>query len=161
MGPSGIKLSFHEVSSSICPCLMLRRTRHQEHWRAVETHFRPTRIYGPTCHAIGGTAQLALLSSSAAAIIAGPRHSQCGLRAGRSSRRMDLAAATAGICVTRKSLQRAGRSSLAGVGRSDPALRGLNDHATTGSWPTRQSDARDSEPLQVPVAGARTGYLLL
>ena len=34
---------------------------------------------------------------------------------------------------------------LADVGRSDPALRGLNDHATTGSGPTRQSDARDSE----------------
>ena len=44
---------------------------------------------------------------------------------------------------------------LAGVGRSDPALRGLNDHATTGSGPTRQSDALDSEPLHVSVAGAR------
>ena len=53
-------------------------------------------------------AQLALRSSSAAAIIAGPRHFQ---RAGRSSRRMDLAAAAAGDCVTRMSLSRAGRSS--------------------------------------------------
>ena len=24
---------------------MLRRTRHQEHWRAVGTHYGPTRIY--------------------------------------------------------------------------------------------------------------------
>ena len=49
---------------------MLHRMRHQEHWRAVGTHFGPTRIYGPTGHAIGGTAQLALRSSSAAAIFA-------------------------------------------------------------------------------------------
>ena len=42
---------------------------------------------------------------------------------------------------------------LADVGRSDPALSGLNDHATTGSGP--KSDARDSEPLLVSVAGAR------
>ncbi len=38
---------------------------------------------------------------------------------------------------------------LTDVGRSDPALSGLNDHATTGSGPTRQSGARDSELLQV------------
>jgi hypothetical protein len=37
---------------------LLRRTRHQEHWLAVGTHYGPTRIYGPTGHAIGGTAQL-------------------------------------------------------------------------------------------------------
>ena len=36
---------------------------------------------------------------------------------------------------------------LADVGRSDPALRGLNDHATTGSGPTRQFNARDSKLL--------------
>ena len=34
--------------------------------------------------------------------------------------------------------------------RSDLALRGLNDYASTGSGPTRQSDARDSE-LRVSV----------
>ena len=52
---------------------------------------------------------------------------------------------------------------LADVGRSNPALRGLNDHATTGSGPTRPSDARDSEPVQlsVTVAGVRAWYLLL
>ena len=46
---------------------------------------------------------------------------------------------------------------LADVGRSDPALSGLNDHATAGSKPTRQSDAQDSKPLHVSVAGARAG----
>ena len=46
---------------------------------------------------------------------------------------------------------------LADVGRIDPAQSELNDHATTGSGPTRQSDARDSEPLLVSVAGARAG----
>ena len=47
---------------------------------------------------------------------------------------------------------------LADVGRSDLELRGLNDHASTGSGPTRQSDARDSEPLHVSVDVARAGY---
>ena len=50
---------------------------------------------------------------------------------------------------------------LADVGLSDPALRGLNDYATTGSGQTHQSDARDSEPPQMSVAGARAGYFLL
>ncbi len=36
--------------------------RHQELWQAVGTHYKPTQIYGPTGHAIGGTAQQALLS---------------------------------------------------------------------------------------------------
>ena len=68
---------------------------------------------------------------------------------------MDLAAAAAaGIPATRVSLLRAG---LADVGRSETALRGVNDYAFTGSEPTRQSDARDSEPLHVSVAGARAG----
>ena len=34
-----------------------------------------------------------------------------------------------------------------GVGRSDPALRGLNDYASAGSGPVRHSDAQDSELL--------------
>ena len=46
------------------------------------------------------------------------------------------------------------------MGRSDLELRGLNDYASTGSGPTRQSDARDSEPLHVSVAWALAGYLL-
>ena len=36
--------------------------RHQELWRAVGTYYGPTRICGPTGHAIGGTAQQALWS---------------------------------------------------------------------------------------------------
>ena len=51
---------------------------------------------------------------------------------------------------------------LADVGRSDPELRRLNDYASTGSGPTCQSDARDSEPLLVSVdvapTLARAGY---
>ncbi len=39
------------------------------------------------------------------------------------------------------------------VDRSDPAIRGLTDHATTGSGPTRQSYARDAELLQVSRRG--------
>ena len=41
------------------------------------------------------------------------------------------------------------------MGRSDLELRGLSDYASTGSRQTHQSDARDSEPLLVSVAGAR------
>ena len=51
---------------------VLRHMRHQERMRAVGTHYGPTRIYEPTGHTIGGTPQLALRSSSTAAIIAGP-----------------------------------------------------------------------------------------
>jgi hypothetical protein len=41
---------------------LLQNMRHQELqvWRAVGTHYGPTRIYGPTSHTIGGTAQQAL-----------------------------------------------------------------------------------------------------
>ena len=41
--------------------------------------------------------------------------------------------------------------------RSDLALRGLNDYASTGRGPTRQSDARDLA-LLVSVVVARAGY---
>ena len=84
---------------------------------------------------------------------------------------MDLAADAAGAratdAATRMSLLWAAWSSWRTWARatvhSDPALSGLNDHTTTraGSGPTRQSDARDSDPLLVSVAGARAGYLLL
>ena len=46
------------------------------------------------------------------------------------------------------------------MGQSDLELRGLNDYASTGSGPTCQSDARDSEPLHVSVTGARAWSLL-
>ena len=69
---------------------------------------------------------------------------------------MDLAAAAAG---DRANESVAGRpEQLADVGRSDLALRGLNNYASTGSGPTRQSDARDSEPLLVSVDVARAWY---
>ena len=70
-----------------------------------------------------------------------------------------------GLCRQRRRRSRDSHESVAGrpeqladVGRSDPALRGLNDYASTGSGPTRQSDARDSEPLLVSVDVARAGY---
>ena len=68
---------------------------------------------------------------------------------------MDLAAAAAGDHdrVTRMSRP----EQLADVGQSDLALRGLNDHASTRSGPTRQSDARDSE-LLVSVDVVRAWY---
>ena len=72
---------------------------------------------------------------------------------------MDLAAAATGDRVTRMSLSAetvAGRlEQLSNVGRNYLTLSGLNDHATNRSGPTRQSYAWDSEPLLVPVAGAR------
>ena len=72
---------------------------------------------------------------------------------------MDLAATATGDRVTRMSLSAetvAGRlEQLSNVGRNYLTLSGLNDHATTGSGPTRQSVARDSEPLHLSVAGAR------
>ena len=74
---------------------------------------------------------------------------------------MDLAAAAAGTRGTRMSLAVGRLEQLVDVGRIDPALSGLNDHATTGSGPTCQSDVRDSVPLLVLVAGTRAGLLLL
>jgi hypothetical protein len=50
---------------------------------------------------------------------------------------------------------------LADVGQSDPKASGLNDHATSWGWPARQSDALDSEPLLMSVAGALQCPVLL
>ncbi len=41
---------------------VLQHMQYQELWRAVRTHYGLTRIYGPTGHAIRGTAQQALWS---------------------------------------------------------------------------------------------------
>ena len=97
--------------------------RHQELWRAVGTHYGPTRIYRPMGHAIGGTAQQALWSLPTAAIAGGP----LGLDTisddygpATTCRRMDLAAA-AGARATRLSLLWA--EQLADEGWSDTALR--------------------------------------
>ena len=112
--------------------------------QAVGTHYGPTRIYGPTGHAIGGTAQQALRSSSAAAFTAAPTHYQSPLPARRSCPNMHLAAGGGGARVTRMSVVWAGWSrwrTRAGA----TARYGTDDYATAGSGPTHQSGARDSE----------------
>ncbi len=64
---------------------------------------------------------------------------------------MDLAAvAAAGARATQMHLLGL-LEQLADVGRSDIALRRQNNHATIWSRPTRQSEAQDSELLQVPI----------
>jgi hypothetical protein len=86
----------------------LRHLRHQELWRAVGTHYGPTRIYGPTGHAIGGTAQQALLSfyrsyrSQASAVARRLGTISDDYEPAATCRSMDLAAA-AGARATRMS----------------------------------------------------------
>jgi hypothetical protein len=77
-GPGASKLatSTHGVWRWPGQKALLRRMRHHERMRAVGTHYGPTRIYGPTGHAIGGTAQQPLRSLPTAATAAGPRHYQ-------------------------------------------------------------------------------------
>jgi len=86
---------------------VLRHMRHQELWRAVGTHYGPTRIYGPTGHAIGGTAQQALreLPTRLSQPGLGTISDDYGPAAFRRSK--DLAAA-AGARATRMSRLRAG-----------------------------------------------------
>ncbi len=48
---------WRSIQSGLPELALLRHMRHQELWRAVGTHYGPTRIYGPTGHAIEGTAQ--------------------------------------------------------------------------------------------------------
>jgi len=69
--PLGHKADFTHLASVRLPArpasrrkghTVLGHMRHQELWRAVGTHYGPTRIYGPTGHAIGGTAQQAFRS---------------------------------------------------------------------------------------------------
>ena len=83
--------------------------RHQEFWRAVGTHYGPTRIYGPTGHAIGGTAQQALRELLPRLSQQGPGtiSDDYGPAAFRRSNLKDLAAA-AGARATRMSRLRAG-----------------------------------------------------
>ncbi len=50
------------ASGQSLPATRVQHMRHQELVLAVGTHYGPTRIYGPTGHAIGGTAQQALQS---------------------------------------------------------------------------------------------------
>jgi hypothetical protein len=135
---------------------VLRHMRHQEFWRAVGTHYGPTRIYGPTGHAIGGTAQQALRELL-------PRLSQPGLGTisddygpAAFRRSKDLAAA-AGARATRMSRLRAGDAAGGrGLGAS-PCDRTYDDHATAGAGQGVSPRARDSEcsASQLDAACAR------
>ncbi len=108
---------------------VLRHMRHQELWRAVGMHYWPTRIYGPTGHAIGGTAQQALRELL-------PQLSQQGLgtitddygpaATCRSMESMDLAAA-AGARATRMSRLWAGDV----AGGRGPERRRATGHTMT------------------------------
>ena len=135
---------------------VLRHMRHQEFWRAVGTHYGPTRIYGPTGHVIGGTAQQALRELL-------PRLSQQGLGTisddygpAAFRRSKDLAAA-AGARATRMSRLRAGDAAGGrGLGAS-PCDRTYDDHATAGAGQGVSPRARDSEcsASQLDAACAR------
>ena len=133
--------------------------RHQEFWRAVGTHYGPTRIYGPTGHAIGGTAQQALRELL-------PRLSQPGLgtisddyRPAAFRRSKDLAAA-AGARATRMSRLWAGDAAGGrGLGAS-PCDGTYDDHATAGAGQGVSPRARDSEYSASQLDAACAGYLL-
>ena len=73
---------------------------------------------------------------------------------------MGTAAASAGAAGPSEGL-RAGRSSWQ-TKPEYPAASGRRDHVTFGSWPTRQSDDRDSEPdyLLRPTRHGPGGTLL-
>ena len=110
-------------------------------------HYGPTRIIGPTGHAFGGTAQLALRNSSTA--LGCPTISYCYGPDGAAG---GWTPPLPPPKCTQESQAAAGRpEQLVDVGRSDPALCGLNNHATTGSGPTRQTDIR-----KIAIAPART-----
>ena len=138
---------------------VLRHMRHQELWRAVGTHYGPTRIYGPTGHAIGGTAQQTLRELL-------PRLPQPGLGTisddygpAAFRRSKDLAAA-AGARATRMSRLRAGDAAGGrGLGAS-PCDRTYDDHATAGAGQGVSPRARDSECSASQLDAACAGYLL-
>jgi hypothetical protein len=131
------------------------RMRRREHMRAVVRHYGPTRIYGPTRHAIGGTAQQALRSLPTAATAAGPRHYQRRLRAGREQQEDGPRRRRWGPRDSHESA--VGRlEQLADEGRSDTALRDrrLRDRRRVSPG------ARDSELPQGPVDVACAWVLL-
>jgi hypothetical protein len=141
---------------------VLRHMRHQELWRAVGTHYGPTRIYGPTGHAIGGTAQQTLRSfyrsyrsrASALSVTTTGRQRSVGARSAK-----DLAAA-AGARATRMSRLRAGDAAGGrGLGAS-PCDRTYDDHATAGAGQGVSPRARDSECSASQLDAACAGYLL-
>ena len=129
------------------------------------THYGPTRIYGPTGHAIikgrhswHSGAHPQPLSSPGRVTLS----DESLMTTGRAQQPEDRPRRRGRRRSHDSNESVAGRpEQLADLSRSDLALRGLNDYASTGSGPTRQSDARDSEPLHVSVAGTRAGSLLL
>jgi hypothetical protein len=135
--------------------------RHQELWRAVGTHYGPTRIYGPMGHAIRGTAQQANRELL-------PQMTQPGLgRVGTISddygqaatcRSIDLAAG-AGARATLMSRLRAGDA----AGGRGPERRRATGPTTTrppGAGRRVSPGARDSESSASQLDAACAEYLL-
>ncbi len=141
------------------PRSVLRHMRHQELWRAVGTHYWPTRIYGPMGHAIGGTAQQALLSfyRSYRSRASAPISDDYGPAA--ICRRMGLAAA-AGARATRKSRLRAGDAAR-GQGPERRRATGPTTTRPQGAGLRVSPGARDSESSASQLDAACAGYLLL
>ncbi len=105
--------------------------RHHELWRAVGSHYGPTQIYGPTGHAIGGTAQQALrelLPQPGLGTISDD-YGPAAIRRGK-----DLAAA-AGARATRMSRLRAGDAA---------GGRGPERRRATGPTTTRPQERGDA-----------------
>ena len=124
--------------------MMMRHMRHQELWRAVGTHYGPTRIYGPTGHAIGGTAQQALLELLQQLLQPGLGTISDDYGPAAIRRSKDLAAA-AGARATRMSRLRAGD---AAGGRGPERLR------ATGPATTRPQERADASVREHRTQGA-------
>jgi len=124
---------------------VLRHMRHQELWRAVGTHYGPTRIYGPTGHAIGGTAQQALRELLPQLPLPGLSTISDDYGPAAICQSMDLAAA-AGARATRMSLLRAGDAAGAWRTRTGATpCDGTDDYVTAGAGRRVSPGARDSE----------------
>ena len=108
--------------------------RHQERVQAVGTHYGPTRIYGPTGHAIGGTAQQALRELLQQLPQPGLGTISHDYWPAATCRSMDLAAA-AGARATRKSRLRAGDAA---------GGRGPERRRATGPTTTRPQERADA-----------------
>jgi hypothetical protein len=136
---------------------VLRHMRHQELWRAVGTHYGQTQIYGPTGHAIGGTAQQALWS-----FYRSYRSQASALSVTTTGRQRPVGVWTSppppGPCDSQESTTglRCSWRTRTGATPCD----GTDDYATAGSGQTRQSGARDSELPQEPVDVACASLLV-
>ena len=132
--------------------------RHQERVRAVGKHYGRTRIYGPTGHAIGGTAQQALRELQPQLLQQGLGTISADYGPVATCQSMDLAAA-AGARATRKSRLRAGDA----AGGREPERRRATGPTTTqppGAGRRVSPGARDSECSASQLDAACAGYLL-